>query len=308
MRIASFNLQNLRLRGEGGEARLDGARDMNLPGDLREQPTPFDVTDRRLTALVLAQIDADIVALQEVFDTASLDFFHDRFLLETDTKPYPFRYCIDGNDGRGLDVALMSRLEPDFVESNVDVTPADLGMSDIPPNMAGKPVFRRDCLIAGFGDLTLFVCHFKAPYPDPKTAWIVRNMEAQAVRVLIERRFADPLDAQWMVIGDLNEPRIIGTPPDGSLAPLAENFGVDLLERVEVAGRWTYFESQSGAYSRPDAIIVSPVLAERFPDAAPFFVRTGISRRAAAHEGKRFAEVGEHRPHASDHAALGIDL
>ena len=35
--------------------------------------------DRRLTAGIIARLDADILCLQEVFDPATLDHFHDAF-------------------------------------------------------------------------------------------------------------------------------------------------------------------------------------------------------------------------------------
>jgi len=37
-------------------------------------------------------------------------------------------------------------------------------------------------------------------------------------------------------------------------------------------------------------------------------VREGLGRESARYRGPRLAGVGTHRPHASDHAALAIDL
>ena len=93
----------------------------------------LDPLDRRLTAAVLRDVNADVVALQEVFDRESLDHFHDRFLLPTGTAPYPYRICLPGNDGRGNDVAVLSRIAPDAVESHVAVTPRELGIMVVPP-------------------------------------------------------------------------------------------------------------------------------------------------------------------------------
>ena len=55
MRIATF--QNLRLRHPAGRARLDGARDGDVPGDSGPQAVALDLADRRLTAAVLAHAD-----------------------------------------------------------------------------------------------------------------------------------------------------------------------------------------------------------------------------------------------------------
>jgi hypothetical protein len=186
MRIATFNVQNLRLRHPGGEDRLDGARD----GDVTEDAA-LDPVDRRLTAAVIRDLRADVVALQEVFDSQTLDHFHDRVLVPSGVAPYPYRVCLPGNDGRGLDVAVMSRVRLGPVESHAGLRAADFGL-DAPEGAGDQPVFRRDCLVVEAGRLTLFVCHFKAPWPDAAASWPVRRREAEAVRRIVEARFADP--------------------------------------------------------------------------------------------------------------------
>ncbi len=301
MRLTSFNVQNMRLRG----ARLDGARDRDLPEDLGPAAPLLDDYDRRLTAQVLAEADADVVALQEVFDQKTLDHFHDAFLLPTGAAPYPYRACLPGNDGRGLDVALLSRIPPDTVTSHAALTPDDLSLP-VPAGINPRaPLFRRDCLEITFPALTLYICHFKAPYPDVAATWPIRNLEARAVRRLIERRFATPATADWLVLGDLNRPR--AEDPD-ALQPLTEGFGIDLINRLPRGSRWSYHNAHEGFTARPDALIASPALAARNPDAVPRLVRSGLGYEANAYTGERLATVGTHRPHASDHAALVLDL
>lgn len=289
MRIATLNMQNLRLLPDG---RLSGARD----GDDAEDPS-FDLMDRRLTAEVLAEADADVVALQEVFDAASLDAFHDRFLRPV-TAPYPWRCCLPGNDGRGLDVAVMARRPWDAAVSHAGVTARDIGMA-MPEGMdPGQPVFRRDCLEVRFGPLTLFVVHFKAPWPDRARAFAVRRLEAVAAARLVGA--AGPL---WLVAGDLNEP----AGRDRAVAPL-ESLGVNLMDRLPEGDRWTFHEPQAGRYDSPDGLIASPALAARWPDAVPRVIRSGMGREARCETGPRLPGTGEHRPHASDHAAVAVDL
>src|SRR5512145_124058 len=108
MRIATFNVQNLRLRHPAGRARLDGARDADVPEDSDQHAVALDLADRRLTAAVLAHANAEVVCLQEVFDMEALDFFHDHLLRHAGARPYPYRFCLPGNDGAGRNVALMS--------------------------------------------------------------------------------------------------------------------------------------------------------------------------------------------------------
>jgi hypothetical protein len=61
-------------------------------------------------------------------------------------------------------------------------------------------------------------------------------------------------------------------------------------------------------YARPDAILASPALAQRFPKARPELIRSGLPYEARRYHGPRLDTVGTHRPHASDHAALVLDL
>lgn len=306
MRIATFNVQSMRLRRTGDGARLDGARDK---GDGGRDDAALDVLDRRLTAEVIHAIDADVVALQEVFDRATLDHFHNAVLMPTGCAPYPHRVCLTGNDGQGLNVALMSRIAPERITSHAAETAADLGLSDPPEEVAHGPVFRRDCLEVHLPGLALFVCHFKAPWPDRDRAARVRRAEAEAVRHLVGRAFPDPAAADWVVLGDLNAPaRRPGTPRDTSLAPLADGFALDVMERLAPDTGWTFRLPETDLRARPDAILLSPALAARHPDALPVVFRAGMDRDAAVRAGPPFGLVGRPRPHASDHAAIYIDL
>lgn len=303
MRIASLNTQNMRLLPNREVGQLHGAWDSDDP----EDPS-LDRIDRRLTAEILHEADADLIALQEVFDFATLEHFHARYLLASGARPYPHRVCLPGNDGRGLDVAILSRRALGEVRSHATLTPGDLGLrlpEGVDPEM---PVFRRDCLTAEVGALTLFVTHFKSPYPDEAASWRTRSLEAQATRALIERRFDDPSRALWLILGDLNEPDDPQLALPRATAPLEQGFSVDLMARMPRPERWTYFDPHSGRYHCPDAMLASPALAARYPDAVPRILRKGLGEEAARFAGARLKGVGFHRPHASDHAAVVIDL
>jgi hypothetical protein len=304
MRIATFNVQNMRLRHSDGGPRLRGARERGGGDTPEESNRTLDPIDRRLTAAVIRDADADIVALQEVFDSETLDFFHNEFLVPSGAAPYPHRICLPGNDGHGYDVALMSRFPIAEAKGHASLVPSDINLeapAGVDPDL---PVFRRDCLIARVCGLMLFVCHFKAPDPDPALAFEIRRTEALAVRKLIEQRFPEPAEALWMVIGDLNEH---GKTPS-AITCLTEGFSVDLLDRLPQGERWTFHIDDPDRYSRPDAMLASPLLAHRWKDAKPQLIYEGIGHGAERYTGERLEGVGEYRPHASDHAAIVIDL
>lgn len=314
MRILTLNAQNLRLRrGGGGDGggppRFDGARDRDTPGDDTPAAAALDLADRRLTAQVLARARADVISLQEVFDRETLDYFHDHLMRAARAPAYPHRACLRGNDGGGRNLAVLSRHPWEALQSHAGLMAAGIGREN-PSGVAPEtPVFRRDCLSLRIGALTLFLCHFKAPWPDPQAAWPVRRLEAEALRWLIARRCGADPGALWLILGDLNEPEGPGA-PGSALAPLvADGFAVDLMVRIPQGQRWTFHEpGAAGRYGRPDAFLASPALAARWPGAVPQVLREGLSRDAARHAGPRLPDVGAHRPHASDHAAVMLDL
>lgn len=298
MRIATFNLQNLRLRG----THLDGARDSDVPTETGPRGLALDHEDRKLSAQVIRDTNADIIALQEVFDAATLDAFHDRYLAPIGCH-YAHRHCLPGNDGRGLDVAVMARHPLDQVQSHAQITPTDLGL-DLPPPEADQPIFRRDVLMVCTGALSLYICHFKAPYPDTPRTWATRLAEATALRRMIHNNHPGQ-NSLWLVLGDLNEPQDGPTP---SALDLLYDISVNLSHRLPESDRWSWHRAPDHLYGHPDALLASPALANRFPDAIPQIIREGLSLQTHRNTGPHLAHVGHHRPHASDHAALVLDL
>ena len=303
MRVATLNVQNLRLQSIGGGNRLHGAWDSDFP-----EVKHLDPIDRRLTAELLKEVDADVVALQEVFDLESLDFFHQKYLVPSGANHYPQRICLPGNDGRGLDVALLSRRRVDAIKSHASLTLANAGIDPPPGVDPNLPIFRRDCLMVTIGQLTLLVCHFKAASPDADKAWTIRRLEALATRRIIERQFEDPARNLWLILGDLNEPDASSTDRQCAIAPLEWDFAVDLMQRIPEPERWTYYDPHSGMYHCPDALLASPALAEQWPNAVPVVLRAGLGEETSRFRGPRLGGVGTHRPHASDHAAVAIDF
>lgn len=306
MRLATFNVQNLRLRQRQAHLVLDGAVDQDF--DDRPRSIDQDIADRQLTAKIIAKAQADIIALQEVFDAESLDFFHDQFLLKAGSPPYNARICLPGNDGRGLDVAVLCKTEPLRVKSHADVTGADLGLTDIPEHLRDNPLFRRDCLELEFETFTLFVCHFKAPYPDVGKAQIVREAEARAVRKIVENRFPQPEAERWLILGDFNEPSMGKENETTALTPLKQGFTEDLLDRLPRGTDWTFEVPDTHIHSRPDRILLSPRLAKEHPDVVPHIIRTGMTRYLSEPGSIAFHHDLKNQIQASDHALVYADF
>ena len=141
---------------------------------------------------------------------------------------YAYARVIKGNDGRGIDVGVLSRKPLLRVTSHAHWTYRDFGLWT--PDLAGaldgerrhrdddrgRPsandrIFRRDCLevdidVGGGKSVTLFVCHFKANPPHREATYPIRLAEAKAVRRIIQTRFGKgAADAAWVICGDLND-------------------------------------------------------------------------------------------------------
>lgn len=151
--IATFNVENLFTR-----FKFKGRRVKNPPGSKKKtrfvRYTPKQLAkavedgfiidrnvfkrylrpSRTLTAEALKGVNADVVGLQEVENLDILKLFNTRYL--KGASKFKYQYLIDGNDNRFIDVALLSKLEVDFLRTHQF-------------RKKGKSkVFSRDCLEA----------------------------------------------------------------------------------------------------------------------------------------------------------------
>jgi predicted extracellular nuclease len=238
VRIGTFNIENLLNRfdftGFRNQLRQDRALRLytiDSEADYRrlEEARMISSTDdtRQMSALAIADADADILCLQEVESLDALNAFEYGYLYKMVGEGYRQKYLIKGNDSRGIEVAVMIRErtrdgEPiEFIDirSHAAATFRDFDLYDEALTATEKPddrIFRRDCLELdvriGGKRLSLFVCHFKSMTSprdgmDGRTATMaLRRAEARAVRRIIETRFGQGVGHRNFVIcGDMND-------------------------------------------------------------------------------------------------------
>ncbi|MGI9353491.1 MAG: endonuclease/exonuclease/phosphatase family protein [Rhizobiaceae bacterium] len=295
LRIATFNAENLMHRFDFSGFRNELRRDRTLRMfDIKDKEHYQDLEQARavaqtddamqLTALAIADTSADIICLQEVENLEALKAFEYGYLFKMIGRGYRHKYLVEGNDGRGIDVAVMMRDETatgekiEFLsmQSYAHVTFEEFGLFDEELAERGieasDRIFKRDCLEIdlkiGGKRITLFVVHFKSMSNgrdgiDGRT-WTmpIRAAEASAVRRIIENKFGEERTGskRWMVCGDLNDYRsrivVDGNRTDGyrfnmvqetnsGFDPLiSDGFTVNLSEKLPDMEQWTLYHSR----------------------------------------------------------------
>lgn len=313
VRLATFNVENLfsRFRFARGVDPQQAAERGFTSEDLRHRIA--DPQDKHLTAQLINLLDADVIALQEVEGMATLKRFRDLYLGGRDA--YPHVLALEGNDTRGIEVAVLSRFAIVHCRS----------WQHLWDDAGQQPLFSRDCLevdvqLPGKGVLTLFVNHFKSMRDDDGDGGRARTRElrlrqSQAVIDIVRARFGPhPGQYPWAVLGDFND--YLGHDEQGAsgieelvLWPELHN----TVQRLPPAERWTHFwrgrpeRGLQPTYQQLDYLLLSQRLARLNP-LPPHIERRGQPGRAAAYRGPRLEGVGLDRPKASDHCPIAIDL
>ena len=293
LRLATFNIENLLTRFDFTGFRNQTRRDRAMQlFDIRDEATyqalesarAVSSTDdtRQLSALAIADADADILCLQEVDNMAALQAFEYGYLFRMVGNGYRQKYLVEGNDSRGIDVAVVmrdqtrdgERIELVEITSHAAKTYRDFGLfnEDLArTNQIDDKIFKRDCLELdlriGGKPFSLFVTHFKSmsnarEATDARLATMpVREAEARAIRRIIEDRFGPGIDqANFAICGDMNDYQerlvIDGDRRRGySFTPLTEErsaldifshdgFAVNPMTRRDVMDRWTLYHSR----------------------------------------------------------------
>lgn len=256
--------------------------------------TGIDDAARSNSAAVIKKVNAHITCLVEVENRPLLDFFSSQKL--KGKYRYPYNMLVDGNDDRGIDVALLSRL------------PLRGLWTHIYDKKGNKTVFSRDCLEVrlehpdGF-ELWVLINHFKSKgYSGAEGGNAKRRMQAERVAEILTSDYDLKKDLV-VVAGDLND-----TPTSEPLAPLvrlADLHDVLALQFPNAGDRWTYHYKTN---EQIDFLLVSTPLRDAFREA-------GVER-GGIHKVEDYTTSGEesyptvtsYRTSASDHGAVWAEF
>ena len=189
VRVATWNVHDL----------FDAEDRLVPPGDLDLVPTPAEVDAKvARVAAVLVRLDADLILVEEVENVTVLEQI-------AAAAGYPVARLVEGNDPRGIDVALLSRLPLRAYASH---------LRELGPD--GRLLWPRDCVEAHADAdgrrLVVVGSHLSSALSDDGTR---RGWQAARLREIADGIAAADPSALVLAGGDLND-----TPRSAALVPL----------------------------------------------------------------------------------------
>ena len=284
-----------RTKGGGIEIIATGRDDWVGWVELKTEPVSELAT--RHTAMVMRDVNADVLGVIQAENRVSLKNFSSILLRQVGAEPYPHVMAVDGNDVRGIDVGILTKRPWEIVSirSHVDDDP-------------GREIFSRDCpefaLITPSGQrLVVLVNHFKSKgYGKAKDSNAKRALQAQRVAEIVQRLQKEG-EQHIAVVGDLND-----TPDSVPLAPLLT--GTDLRD-ISTHAKFTS-DGRPGTYAngtksnKIDYVLLSPALWDKVTGGAVFRKGDWGGKNGTLFEHYPTMKRASHA--ASDHAALYADL
>lgn len=229
----------------------------------------------------LRQDKPDILALQEVENKGTMYEFNKSHL----GGHFDELVLVEGNDPRGIQIAMMSKLPLGHIISYQF-------LRDLEDRIKIK-LFSRDFMEVEVLDpetyqpiFTIFNSHLKSRFVDPtlkgsrREAAIQRGdyrrfRQAEAIAQIVKRRFPNPHQGLYVLAGDFND-----VPTSDALAPLLQDPTLalyDVLSELPENKRWTHYWSEEKQRSQIDYILLSPAMRQRMIPNTAHVVQRGNS-------------------------------
>ena len=295
--ILRQNRGHLVKRGKGGlEVVADGRSDWIGWLDLKMEAVNEVAT--RMTAQVIHDVGADVIGLVEAESRPALVRFHDDVVSLVHGTSYQHIMLIDGNDERGIDVAIMTRngFGLESIRSHVD------------DEENGKRIFSRDCAeyhirTPANDRLIVLVNHFKSKgFGSQADSDRRRATQAKRVKAIYED-LRQGGAKNVAVIGDFND-----TPDSDPLASLVQHTDLkDITQHPNFndGGRPGTFGNSTKS-NKIDYVLLSPALFQKATGGEIF--RMGVWGGKNGTLFPHFPEITKAAEAASDHAAVVAEI
>lgn len=268
-------------------------------GSLELRETPIDEVAMHLTAQVMIDLQADVLAVVEAESRPALLAFNTEILPARKGKPFDHVMVIDGNDERGIDVGLMTaKSYPiDTIRSHVDDKDA-----------SGALIFSRDCPefaipLANGEILHVLVNHLKSKgYGSKSSSDARRKKQAERIKTIYQQRINEG-EKFIAIVGDFND-----TPDSKALAPLLKDtdlkdiFTHKLFDDGGFRGTW----GSCTASNKIDYILLSPTLWQKVSSGGVW--RKGMWPGIRPAKWETYPELQKPVNAGSDHAAVWVEL
>lgn len=207
-------------------------------------------------AKTIRSLDADVLALEEVENRGYLERFIEVFLSD---MGYEHVVVFEGNDRRGIDVALVSRLPIGPVESNRHVSFE---------GPYGKPIrFARDVLEvtiepANAPSFKTWVVHLQSNSQGRDYAEPIRVAEARQLRRMLDEELQRDPNARIVLTGDFND-----TPESETMKTvIGEGPGKMWSAASDHQGALPDTFNQGRFQSMIDFVLCTPAMAKAYVD------------------------------------------
>jgi exonuclease III len=207
-------------------------------------------------------LNPDVLCLQEVENRALLERFNSTYLADLEYQVVLF----EGNDKRGIDVAMLTRLPVESVTSYRHLTFKDAS--------GREQKFRRDLLRVAIGgklDADVYIVHLKSQHGG-EDADIIRTSEAHAAATIIADRMKADADYRGFICGDFNEVLEEGT--------IQEFLAVGLVDSCAGTSKYSY--NKQPYLTRIDFALFTPGLAGEIAAADIVDKLEGLSLKCAS--------------------------
>ena len=228
--------------------------------------------DLDLLASSIREIDADILVLQEVENRGYLELFNRALLSDLG---YQHVVLTEGNDRRGIDVAILSRLPVGPVISYRHLR--------FPDGNGNEMSFSRDLLHAHIlpekgRSIHVLAVHFKSQYGG-KRSDALRTGEARAVRGVLDDILKSDPQAHILLCGDFND--TIDSVPLQTILGNGKKEMNSFFSDVPEKDRVTY--NKEPYRSMIDFIFASPAMAKLYEKGSYEILPGGPSQTGSDH-------------------------